>query len=94
MKLTIGFLVGIFALSAVASESRFHPNNLFIKMKAGQTLVKSPLIKSSTQIFGNLYLVKTTDAVALQNSLKGTKSVVYTEKDFFAGREAFRTANK
>ncbi len=88
MKLTIGFLVGIFALSAVASESRFHPNNLFIKMKAGQTLVKSPLIKSSTQIFGNLYLVKTTDAVALQNSLKGSKSVVYTEKDFYAGREA------
>ncbi len=87
MKLTIGFLVGVFAFTALASESRFHPNHLFIKMKAGQSLVKSPLIQGSEQIFGDLYLVKTSDAVALQNSLKAKKSIAYTEKDFYAGKE-------
>ncbi len=88
MKLTIGFLVGLFALTAAANESRFHPNHLFIKMKAGKTLVKSPLIQGSEQIFGDLYLVKTSDAVALENSIRNKNSIVYTEKDFFAGQEA------
>lgn len=87
MKLTTGFLVGFFALSAMAAEGRFHPNHLFIKMKEGQSLVKSPLIKSSEQVFGDLYLVKTTDAVALQASLRGKNSIAYTEKDFYGGKE-------
>ena len=86
MKLTIGFFVALFALSAVAAEGRFHPNHLFIKMNAGESLVKSPLIKSSNKIFGDLYLVKTSNPVALQKSLKAEKSVSYTEKDFYAGK--------
>ncbi len=86
MKLTIGFFVALFALSTVAAEGRFHPNHLFIKMNAGESLVKSPLIKSSNKIFGDLYLVKTSNPVALQKSLKAEKSVSYTEKDFYAGK--------
>lgn len=88
MKLTIGFLVAMFAVSAIAAEGRFHPNHLFIKMKAGETLVKSPLIKSANQIFGDLYLVKTSNPVALQKSLKADATVSYTEKDFYAGKTA------
>jgi subtilisin family serine protease len=87
MKLTIGIFVALFALSAVAAEGRFHPNHLFIKMKAGETLVKSPLIKSANKIFGDLYLVKTSNAVALEKGLKGQDSILYTEKDFYAGKE-------
>lgn len=88
MKLTIGILVGLFALSATAAEGRFHPNHLFIKMKAGRTLVQSPLISSAKNIFGDLYLVKTSDAVALQESLKGQKAIAYTEKDFYGEKKA------
>ncbi len=88
MKLTIGFLVALFALTAVAAEGRFHPNHLFIKMNDGVALVKSPLIKSSSRIFGDLYLVKTSNPVALQDSLKADKSISYTEKDFYAGKSA------
>lgn len=87
MKLTTGFFVGLFALSAFAGEGRFHPNHLFIKMKAGETLVKSPLIKNSKQIFGDLYLVNTTSAVALEASLKGSDAIAYTEKDFYGEKE-------
>ncbi len=88
MKLTIGILMGLFALSASAVEGRFHPNHLFIKMKEGQTLVKSPLIKSAKNVFGDLYLVKTSNAVLLEKSLKGKKSIAYTEKDFYAAKKA------
>lgn len=87
MKLTTGILVGFFALSAVAAEGRFHPNHLFIKMKEGKTLVSSPLISSSKKIFGDLYLVNTSNAVALQKSLKSVKSIAYTEKDFYGDKE-------
>lgn len=87
MKLTIGIFVALFALSAMATEGRFHPNHLFIKMKAGETLVKSPLITSANKVFGDLYLVKTTDASLLQESLKGQKSIVYTEKDFYGDKQ-------
>ncbi|MFL5785736.1 MAG: S8 family peptidase [Bacteriovoracaceae bacterium] len=88
MKLTTGILVGLFALSAAATEGRFHPNHLFIKMKEGQSLVKSPLIKSAEQVFGDLYLVKTSNAVALEASLKGQDAIAYTEKDFYGEKEA------
>jgi subtilisin family serine protease len=87
MKLTTGIFVALFALSAAAAEGRFHPNHLFIKMKAGQSLVQSPLITSAQQIFGDLYLVKTSDALALETSLKSEDSIAYTEKDFYAGKE-------
>lgn len=88
MKLTTGILVALFALSAMAAEGRFHPNHLFIKMKSGQALVKSPLITSSKKILGDLYLVKTSNPVALQSSLKADKSISYTEKDFYAEKSA------
>lgn len=87
MKLTTGILVGFFALSAAATEGRFHPHNLFIKMKSGQTLVKSPMIKSSKKVFGDLYLVKATNAAALEKSLKGSAAVAYVEKDFYSEKQ-------
>ena len=72
-------------LSANASE-RAHSKNLFIKMKQGETLVKSPLIKNAKNLFGNLYLVKATDASALAETLKNASSVEYVQRDSFAGK--------
>lgn len=75
------------SLSALASE-RAHPKNLFIKMKQGESLVKSPLIQSSKKLIGNIYLVKATDASALAHTLKNTASVEYVERDTFSGKKA------
>lgn len=83
MVLTLAALVG----TAQASD-RFHPNHLFIKMKEGQSLVKSPLIKNAKKIANRIYLVKTTDAVALQNSLQSNAKIEYTEKDFFGEKRS------
>jgi hypothetical protein len=83
-KLTIGFLMSFAILAGTAEASRrFHPNHLFIKMKAGEGLVKSPLIKSSKKIIGSLYLVKTQDPEALAQELNSLESVEYSQKDFY-----------
>lgn len=89
-KLSTGILMGFFALMNVAqAEGRqYHPNNLFIKMKEGESLVKSPLIKSSKKLFGNLYLVKTSNADKLASELSAANVVEYVQKDFFAGKSS------
>lgn len=83
--------MGLFAVMSLAHAEdlrRYHPNHLFIKMKEGETLVKSTLIKSSKKLFGNLYLVKTTSADKLANELAASSEIEYVQKDFFAGKSA------
>ena len=88
-KLSICFLLSFSALIATAEAAgpRFHPNHLFIKMKEGQTLVKSPLIKSSNRIIGHLYLIKTNKLEALKQELSSNESVEYAQKDFYAEKQ-------
>lgn len=88
-KLSTGILMGFFAVMGVAQaqSNRYHPNHLFVKMKPGQTLVNSPLIKSSKNIFGSLYLVKTVNADKLASSLSSSEEVEYVQKDFYAGKK-------
>jgi thermitase len=87
-KLSTGILIGFMGLlgTVEASGLRHHPNNLFVKMKQGESLIKSPLIKSSKKLFGNLYLVKTTSADQLAGDLNKSDSVEYVQKDYFAGK--------
>lgn len=87
-KLTTGILMGFFAVMGLAhaENNRYHPNHLFIKMKAGESLVNSPLIKSSKNMFGSLYLVKTSDADKLAKELKGSEAIEYVQKDYYAGK--------
>jgi subtilisin family serine protease len=89
--LSTGILMGLFAVVSLAhaeESRRYHPNNLFIKMKEGESLVSSPLIKSSKKLFGNLYLVKTSSASKLANELSVASGIEYVQKDFFAGKSA------
>jgi thermitase len=87
-KLTIGFLTILFTLTGTASANslRYHPNHLFIKMKEGEKLVSSPLIKSSKKLFGNLYLVKTPNAQDLAAKLSSHGSIEYVQNDFYSGK--------
>lgn len=89
-KLTTGFLMGIFAVlgDAHAENNRYHPNHLFVKMQDGQTLIQSPLIKSSKKLFGNVYLVKTSSADKLANQIQSESGVEYVQKDFYAGKSS------
>lgn len=88
-KLSTGILMGFLAVAgmAQAESNRYHPNHLFIKMKAGEELVQSSLIKSSKKLFGSLYLVKTTSADQLAATLASDESIEYVQKDFYAGKK-------
>lgn len=87
-KLTIGFLMSFSAVMATAeaADSRFHPNHLFVKVKEGHSLVKSPLIKSAKRVIGRLFLVKTKNPQALENELNSVEGIEYTQKDFYSGK--------
>lgn len=89
-KLSTGILMGFFAVMSLAhaENHRYHPNHLFVKMKAGESLVQSPLIKSSKHIFGDLYLVKTPSADKLGQELSDSRNIEYVQKDFYAGKRA------
>ena len=89
-KLSAGILMGLMAVvsSAQAESNRYHPNHLFIKMKAGEALIDSPLIKSSKKIFGSLYLVKTTSADQLAAKIADSKVIEYVQKDFYAAKRS------
>ena len=89
-KLSAGILMGLVAVlgSAEAASHRYHPNHLFIKMKAGESLVSSPLINSSKKMFDGLYLVKTSSADKLAAEISGSASVEYVQKDFYAGKSS------
>ena len=89
LKLSIGFLLSFSALSVMAESSqRFHPKHLFVKMKEGESLVKSPLIKDAKKVVGNIYLLKTDSIEALSSELSAEASVEYTQKDYYAGASA------
>lgn len=89
-KLSAGILIGLLAAagSAQAEINRYHPNHLFVKMKAGETLVNSPLIKSSKKLIDGLYLVKTADADKLAAKLANESSIEYVQKDYYAGKRS------
>lgn len=89
-NLTIGILMvfGILSGPAYSNNNRYHPNHLFIKMKDGEGLVKSPLIKSSRKLFENLYFVKTTNADQLYSEISRNPKIEYVEKDYFAGKKS------
>jgi subtilisin family serine protease len=85
-KLTAGILLGLWTLTSLAQaeNNRYHPNHLFIKMKTGESLIQSPLIQSSKQIFSGLYLVKTADADKLAAEISQAAEIEYIQKDFYA----------
>ena len=89
MKLTTGILMvssTLFHL-AYAGNQRFHPQNLFVKMKAGEAMAESKLIKSSENIIGDIYLVKTNNLKALEAELSESAKIEYVQKDFYGARE-------
>jgi thermitase len=87
--LSVCILTSLFILAgqALASSHRYHPNHLFVKMKKGEFLVKSPLIKSSKKLFDDLYFVKTSNADQLALEISNSQLIKYVERDYFAGKK-------
>lgn len=84
-NLSIGILLAFATAGAALASTRPHPENLFVKMKGGQPLAQSSLIKSAKTLVGGLYLVKARDVQSLKAELQGHADVEYVENDTFSG---------
>jgi thermitase len=84
-NLSIGILLALATVGAASASTRPHPENLFVKMKSGQPLAQSSLIKSAKSLVGGLYLVKARDLQNLKAELKKNSDVEYVENDTFSG---------
>lgn len=92
LTLSLSLVFGVLASSAFAAAPRYDKTQLFVKMQPGQKLKKSALVKQTKHLFGDLYLVKTTDADQLKAALRADESVVYSEYDNYAGSQEMPTA--
>ena len=81
-------LLGCLTLSLAQAQSiRFEQDTLFVKLKAGEELPASALIKDSKHLFGTVYQITTDHVILLENDLRSNAAVEYTEKSFFAGKQ-------
>lgn len=72
---------------ALATNPNFDNSKLFIQVKDGMSVPQMELIQNSKHLFGNYYLVETSDATTLANELKNHVDVIGTEKNYYAGRD-------
>ena len=86
MKLSL-ILSLLFSISAMAGGPKFDNTKLFIKVKAGANVPQSQLILSTKHLFGDHYLVETTDAKSLAEDLKSNLNILRTEKNYYAGAQ-------
>ena len=92
MTLSLSLLLALSAQAVFAASPRFNNSQIFVKMNEGQKLSKSALITEVKPLFGDIYLVKTTDADKLVKALENDSAVKYTERDSYAGEQAMPTA--
>jgi subtilisin family serine protease len=86
-------MVSLLALVAASDASaqtkpkqRVDRHRIFVKLKEGEALPASALIRSSKPLFGQVLLVSTSDAEGLQRELSGHPSVEYVERNTFHGK--------
>lgn len=85
MKVLTSLTLMLSALAFSAEKPTIDNTQLFIKLKENVTMPQSLLIKKSTYLFNNNYLVKTTNANELARQLKNNADVISTEKNYYAG---------
>lgn len=74
--------------------SSFDPNQLIIKLRPGQILPISALIKSSKNLFENVYIVKTNNLLELEKRLKNNSAIEYTERSYRAEKTQLPVSHK
>ncbi len=85
MKL-LSLLLAVITLNVYASTPRFDNSKLFVKLKDGKAFPNSTYIKSVKHLFGDNYLVDTTNATKLAEEFAQDLSILKTEKNYYAGK--------
>jgi thermitase len=79
-------IMTIFSFSLNAETPRFDTSKLFVKLKKGKNLSKSPYIKSVKYLFGDNYLVNTSNLYELEKELKLNDQVISTQRNYYADK--------
>jgi thermitase len=80
MRFILTSFLLLFTLSINAET--IHPKRLLVKMKKGKDIPYSPLIKKSKLLFGQLYLIDTSDSIQAKKELLQNKNIEYIEHDY------------
>lgn len=87
MKTTLkGLILGLFvAIPAMAQTPKVDYTQLFVKVNSGKKLPNSKFISKAKNLFGDVYLVSTSNLKELEKDLKKSSSIKYTERNYYAG---------
>lgn len=91
MKLLLASVLFIATNFANATDS---PNELIVKLKPGHTLPKLSNVKSVQNLFGNIYVLRTNNALALEAALKNNPAIEYTERNHRSERRSLPLPDK
>lgn len=85
MKKLLISMICMSAMVASANTIKFDKSSLFVKMNKGEKLPQSATIQSAKNLFGDVYLVNTSNVKSLELELSKNAKVNYTERNFHAG---------
>lgn len=91
MKLLLATLLFLSMNLAYSSDT---PNDLIVKLKPGHTLPKLSNVKSVQNLFGNIYILRTTNLATVEAALKNNPAVDYTERNHRSERRSLPTPDK
>jgi len=94
MKSLLFIIVLFTAALAQAQSIRFEQTTLFLKLKADARLPESSRIQGHEHLFGQVWRLETTDAIALENELLQDPSVEWVEKSFIAAPRRLAEAGR
>ncbi|MBK24224.1 MAG: hypothetical protein CME70_09515 [Halobacteriovorax sp.] len=95
MKLLVALLVAVTSLSLFASEIRYNPKRLIVKLKEGQAMPAHHSVKKVQHLFERLYVLHLEDIKSLQSDFLSNEAFEYVEKDYYSSRtEKLPTAEK
>lgn len=92
MKKSITLASLFLGASLMASPANFHNGRIIIKLKDDAKLPSSALIKSSMHLFKNTYILRTSNVIELEKTLKNSSEVLSVSKDYYAKREVLPEA--
>ena len=78
--------LSLLSFSIFAEVPRFDTTKLFVKTKAGHLLPASNFITNAKHLFGDNYLVSTSNLFELEKELKLSTQVLSTQRNYFAGK--------
>jgi subtilisin family serine protease len=86
-------LSGFLSLSLFAAGAKYDKTQAFIKLVKGSEFPTSELISSTKHLFGENYLVQTSDVDQLIKELESDSSIKRIEKNYYAEKEVLPKMN-